>query len=1101
MANQYSNPAMFNGQLPPQPFYSPYHTNTQPPNGSKGVPYPQGIQHPPAFPAVNPNAKRFETNNHVPSPPPPFQLPPNWNPEVLRQLAASSNIQLPFPPPPPPPPPPPFFSASFAPNAHTQPANAAAQLQPFLGFQQARPPFPPPTPNSATEYGKNASIQDMKAAQAPQSNTQQLPVSQHNTAINNQHDFQPTPQILDSTILIQSTHETGAEPSENPIPREVPLAFVAQERTIQNGKEKQSIPTYDDLHAQAKLAISECHPFGATYKFWLDNGVKQPVLDRLFAELNLEVPQPLPPQQLPDTAGEKSRNVVPSPSQASTPQPDVLDPAMERKDRIARLLAARKGQPISSAKSSQPASPAPSEPNSRPNNDSSKQPLPEIDAKNSLPAKQPAQDKVNLVIASSEPATNTVLPSLVRKDTNHSAFAIPGLFMDYPDPAFQGPSPEPVLQDSKADMPILAEKPQELKSLKRGADPLPLESMPQAKRQASQAIPMPVAEDTGILPPSSQVGTPPATSVSQSDTDVRATAVSDITNKPSELSTTPSKPKINQNKLKDRMAALKADLLRKNSRKQTLQDGMPVLDAEVEKTRERLQMQQTRLSKTRKQIESLTLQLDQARQEETSLVAETERLQRQLADGENGQQQFSNELNQLNDQIVADEKESHEPRLAHALNHVAPFNDKSIPDIMVDNKQPSGQEQTDGHNLQQDLNGVEVHLDMSMHGTPEEQRRSDIEYSPDQEDLDRQLNSEVATTVAQKQDEASNRTSLQPDLGEGLVQAPIHDASATDMQTSTTAASSERPNVDDSEDDHMSIDEASNADSDGSASMSDSGSEDYEPEIAPQQVAIEEVDDYEPAEATPYQETENDDYEPAEQVEAINVATVNANQEGQKMDVETALSPLASGAAIDSSALVSPNNKTWSPVQIDPQLTPVGSPLVSAGPLNDVLTQEPASVTSISLPLLEPLSEHQKPAVPRFAPYQSPLSSLKSFRFHPQFNEVVKNGYRSLTYSNNIDDKRPLCSTELEGKMCTDIDCGKDYQHFGSLPLSDDKILVQMSSANDIGDKEQKDAYLIGLKKVIADLREKGVKDFAEVANALSRYRRQWMQSQSRFAA
>lgn len=65
----------------------------------------------------------------------------------------------------------------------------------------------------------------------------------------------------------------------------------------------------------------------------------------------------------------------------------------------------------------------------------------------------------------------------------------------------------------------------------------------------------------------------------------------------------------------------------------------------------------------------------------------------------------------------------------------------------------------------------------------------------------------------------------------------------------------------------------------------------------------------------------------------------------------------------------------------------------------------------------------------------------------------------------------------------------------------DDKILVQMSSANDIGDKEQKDAYLIGLKKVIADLREKGVKDFAEVANALSRYRRQWMQSQSRFAA
>ena len=60
---------------------------------------------------------------------------------------------------------------------------------------------------------------------------------------------------------------------------------------------------------------------------------------------------------------------------------------------------------------------------------------------------------------------------------------------------------------------------------------------------------------------------------------------------------------------------------------------------------------------------------------------------------------------------------------------------------------------------------------------------------------------------------------------------------------------------------------------------------------------------------------------------------------------------------------------------------------------------------------------------------------------------------------------------------------------------ADDKILVQMSSANDLKDKDQRDAYLLGLKKVIASLRGRGVKEFSEVANALSTYRREWMQA------
>lgn len=53
-----------------------------------------------------------------------------------------------------------------------------------------------------------------------------------------------------------------------------------------------------------------------------------------------------------------------------------------------------------------------------------------------------------------------------------------------------------------------------------------------------------------------------------------------------------------------------------------------------------------------------------------------------------------------------------------------------------------------------------------------------------------------------------------------------------------------------------------------------------------------------------------------------------------------------------------------------------------------------------------------------------------------------------------------------------------------------------MSSANDIKDKNLRDQYLLGLKSVIAGLRERGVKEFSDVAQALSQYRREWMAKQ-----
>lgn len=49
-----------------------------------------------------------------------------------------------------------------------------------------------------------------------------------------------------------------------------------------------------------------------------------------------------------------------------------------------------------------------------------------------------------------------------------------------------------------------------------------------------------------------------------------------------------------------------------------------------------------------------------------------------------------------------------------------------------------------------------------------------------------------------------------------------------------------------------------------------------------------------------------------------------------------------------------------------------------------------------------------------------------------------------------------------------------------------------MSSASDIKDRAVRDQYLMGLKEVIADLRSREVKEFENVADALSVYRRKF---------
>ncbi|KAI1922735.1 hypothetical protein LOZ65_003418 [Ophidiomyces ophidiicola] len=131
-----------------------------------------------------------------------------------------------------------------------------------------------------------------------------------------------------------------------------------------------------------------------------------------------------------------------------------------------------------------------------------------------------------------------------------------------------------------------------------------------------------------------------------------------------------------------------------------------------------------------------------------------------------------------------------------------------------------------------------------------------------------------------------------------------------------------------------------------------------------------------------------------------------------------------------------------------------------------------------------------------FTPYISPLRLFKAYRYHPNFAKDISQGFRSLTYSHNIDPNRSLCTFEAAGGVCNDQSCSS--QHFRDMTLSDDKILVEMGSLREGKTQAERDAYVTGLKQTINDMRRDKVKDFNTVATEIAAYRRRFLQDPSR---
>lgn len=78
-------------------------------------------------------------------------------------------------------------------------------------------------------------------------------------------------------------------------------------------------------------------------------------------------------------------------------------------------------------------------------------------------------------------------------------------------------------------------------------------------------------------------------------------------------------------------------------------------------------------------------------------------------------------------------------------------------------------------------------------------------------------------------------------------------------------------------------------------------------------------------------------------------------------------------------------------------------------------------------------------------PYQSPLRYFRAYRFHPQYKDSVTGGLRSLTYSNRIDPERELCPYELTGQQCP-VNC--EFQHISSIGAAGESPLSSNGAAN-----------------------------------------------------
>ncbi|KAI8164965.1 Protein red1 [Colletotrichum sp. SAR 10_71] len=166
-----------------------------------------------------------------------------------------------------------------------------------------------------------------------------------------------------------------------------------------------------------------------------------------------------------------------------------------------------------------------------------------------------------------------------------------------------------------------------------------------------------------------------------------------------------------------------------------------------------------------------------------------------------------------------------------------------------------------------------------------------------------------------------------------------------------------------------------------------------------------------------------------------------------------------------------------------PDATVQAVPAPIEAPVNPVTS---TNAVQESRPAPQPTqSADEMPSGDVFTPYESPLQYFRAYRYHPKFAETVAGGLRSLTYSNRIDPEQPVCPDQLASRECPrGADC--IYQHFETMKLPDDQILLQLGGTKLDGD--ERNQFNDGLRKVLQDMRAKNIRDFPSIARGIVEY-------------
>ncbi|KAF9113241.1 Zinc finger C3H1 domain-containing protein [Mortierella sp. AM989] len=128
--------------------------------------------------------------------------------------------------------------------------------------------------------------------------------------------------------------------------------------------------------------------------------------------------------------------------------------------------------------------------------------------------------------------------------------------------------------------------------------------------------------------------------------------------------------------------------------------------------------------------------------------------------------------------------------------------------------------------------------------------------------------------------------------------------------------------------------------------------------------------------------------------------------------------------------------------------------------------------------------------------YVSPLPMFRSFRFSPRFRDAVRDGYKSLTYSNKIDPMKPMCLYELSGGSCNDDSCKS--QHARDYELTDEELVIDMARYAEGNTVESRRVFAEMQSAKLAHLRAAGIHNADLLVDSIVKNHREFVQDTSR---